>query len=127
METIVLEPNVYDMNCPTRKVLDRIADKWTALVIGLLENEPKRFSELQRQIEGISQKMLTQTLRTLERDGLVYRTIYAEVPPRVEYKLTPLGKTLCAPIAAIRDWAEANINEVNAAQAIYDQRQMESV
>lgn len=120
METIELQSNVYSGNCPTRQVLDRIGDKWTALVIGMLEEESKRFSELQRRIGGISQKMLTQTLRSLERDGLVSRTVYAEVPPRVEYALTPLGETLCAPLAAIRQWAEANIAEVAEAQAVYD-------
>jgi DNA-binding HxlR family transcriptional regulator len=120
METTVLEPNVYSMSCPTRQVLDLIADRWTALVIGLLEDEPKRFSVLQRGIGGISQKMLSQTLRQLERNGLVTRTVYAEVPPRVEYELTLLGKTLCAPIAAIRDWAETNIDQVAAAQEAYD-------
>lgn len=125
MVTFKESPNVYAGDCPTRVVLDRIADKWTALVIGLLEDEPKRFSELQRCIGGISQKMLTQTLRTLERDGLVTRTVYAEVPPRVEYALTPLGETLCAPIAAIRDWAEGHINEVTAAQEQYDSRNSE--
>ena len=108
------------------EVLQRIGDKWSILVVGRLGAGPMRFSELRKVIGGISQKMLTQTLRTLERDGLVYRTIYAEVPPRVEYKLTPLGQTLCAPIAAIRDWAEANINEVSAAQALYDQRNTQS-
>ncbi len=119
METIVA-PNVYSKACPTRQALDLIADRWTALVIGLLEDQPKRFSELQRGIGGISQKMLSQTLRQLERSGLVTRTVYAEVPPRVEYALTPLGKTLCAPLTAIRDWAEANINEIAAAQSAYD-------
>lgn len=122
METLVLPPNVYSMTCPTRQVLDLIADRWTALVIGLLGNEPKRFSELQRRISGISQKMLSQTLRQLERNGLVTRTVYAEVPPRVEYALTPLGKTLCPLLAAIRDWAEANIDQVIAAQAAYEER-----
>src|ERR1700709_165258 len=109
METTVLPPNVYSATCPTRQVLDLIADKWTALVIGALEDEPKRFSQIQRRIDGISQKMLTQTLRSLERDGLVGRKVYADVPPRVVYTLTPLGDTLCAPIAAIRRWAEAHI------------------
>jgi len=112
--------NVYDADCPTRRVLDRIADKWTALIIGLLESEPKRFSQLQRGIGGISQKMLAQTLRSLERDGLVLRTIYPEVPPRVEYELTPLGRTLIEPIAAIRNWAESHIKTVSVAQSEYD-------
>lgn len=120
METIEVHGNVYDADCPTRQVLDRIGDKWTTLVIGMLEEGSKRFSELQRSIGGISQKMLTQTLRSLERDGLVNRTVYAEVPPRVEYALTPLGETLCAPIAAIRQWAEDNIADVSAAQTAYD-------
>ena len=120
METI--PPNVYSATCPTRQVLDLIADKWAALVVGLLEDGPQRFAALQRQIGGISQKMLTQTLRELERDGLVQRTVYAEVPPRVEYALTPLGQTLCGPIAAIRDWAEENIAAVTVAQQRYDQR-----
>lgn len=115
--------DVYAADCPTRQVLDRIGDKWTTLVLLLLEDGPRRFSELRRSIVGISQKMLTQTLRSLERDGLVSRTIYAEVPPRVEYALTPLGKTLCTPIAAIVCWSETHIGEVLAAQALYDARE----
>jgi DNA-binding HxlR family transcriptional regulator len=122
MVTIVKDPNVYAENCATRQALDRIADKWTALIIGLLEDKPQRFSELHKEIGGISQKMLTQTLRSLERDGLINRTVYAEVPPRVEYNLTPLGKTLCAPLAAIRHWAETYIDEVGTAQGVYDAR-----
>jgi DNA-binding HxlR family transcriptional regulator len=117
-----LAGDVYNGDCPTRQVLDRIGDKWTVLIIGLLEDGAKRFSELQRSIGGISQKMLTQTLRNLERDGLVNRTLYAEVPPRVEYTLTPSGKTLCEPIAAIVRWAEEHITEVSAAQTRYDTR-----
>ena len=114
--------DVYAADCPTRQVLDRVGDKWTTLVILLLQNGPRRFSELQRSIVGISQKMLTQTLRNLERDGLVTRTLYPEVPPRVEYELTPLGETLCGPIAAIVHWSEAHIGEVTAAQELYDSR-----
>ncbi len=122
METVLSKGNVYDGECPTRQVLDRIGDKWAALIIGLLEGGTMRFSELQHQIGGISQKMLTQTLRSLERDGLVSRTIYAEVPPRVEYTLTPLGKTLCPPLAAIRRWSEEYILEVSEARTRYDAR-----
>lgn len=121
METIELHGNVYASNCPTREVLDRIGDKWTALIIGVLEEGTMRFSDIQRRIGGISQKMLTQTLRSLERDGLITRTVYPEVPPRVEYALTPLGATLTQALAAIRHWAEANINEVVTAQQEYDQ------
>jgi DNA-binding HxlR family transcriptional regulator len=123
METINSRGDVYNGNCPTRQILDRIGDKWTALIIGLLEDGTMRFSALQHSIGGISQKMLTQTLRSLERDGLVTRTIYAEVPPRVEYALTPLGKTLCAPIRAVREWAETNIESVSIAQSEYDARE----
>ena len=119
METLV--PNVYAGTCPTRHVLDLIGDKWAALIVGLLEEKPQRFAALHRQIGGISQKMLTQTLRRLERDGLVQRTVYAEVPPRVEYALTRLGQTLCAPLAALRMWAEANIADVQGAQQRYDE------
>lgn len=119
MET--LSPNVYDKSCPTRHVLDLIGDKWAALIVGLLAVQSQRFAALHRQIDGISQKMLTQTLRRLERDGLVHRRVYAEVPPRVEYSLTPLGHTLCAPLAALRTWAEDNIGAVQAAQQRYDQ------
>ncbi len=114
--------NVYDANCPTRQVLDLIADKWSTLIIGLLNNkQPQRFAELQRQIGGISQKMLTQTLRSLERDGLVQRTIYPQVPPRVEYALTSLGQTICEPIAALIRWSEENIDAVTSAQKRYDE------
>lgn len=109
--------DVYSAACPTRKALDRIADKWTALIIGLLAERPHRFGELRRRIDGISQKMLTQTLRSLERDGLVHRRAEATVPVTVEYSLTPLGTTLVAPLEAIRDWAEAHIGEVLDARA----------
>ncbi len=110
----------YNAECPTRLVLNRIADKWTVLVMILLENEVKRFSQLRREIEGISQKMLTQTLRGLERDGLVTRKVYATVPPHVEYALTPLGHTLKDLLYAIKTWSETNIEAVLKAQKQYD-------
>lgn len=112
--------NVYNANCPTRQVLNRIADKWTVLVVSALESETKRFSALQREIGGISQKMLTQTLRGLERDGLIKRTIYPSVPPKVEYSLTPLGRTLVVMLEAIRAWSEVHIEEVLEAQSVFD-------
>jgi DNA-binding HxlR family transcriptional regulator len=108
-------------HCPTRLILNRIADKWTVLVMILLEDGTKRFSELQREIGGISQKMLTQTLRGLERDGLVSRKVHATVPPKVEYALTPLGHTLKDLLYAIKTWSETNINEVLTAQKSYDE------
>lgn len=113
--------NAYQAACPTRLMLNRIADKWTVLVLGLLENQTKRFSTLQREIGGISQKMLTQTLRGLERDGLVARNVYPEVPPRVEYTITPLGNTLVGLLAALRVWSEAHMDEVLQAQSAYDE------
>lgn len=127
METAPLplpsDAEVYQGNCPTRAILDRIADKWTTLLIGILaQHEHVRFNELKRMVGGISQKMLTQTLRDLERDGLVKRTMYAEIPPRVEYNLTPLGRTLCAPIAALTQWAHDHIDEVKQAQNDFDAR-----
>ncbi|WP_018985333.1 winged helix-turn-helix transcriptional regulator [Methylophilus methylotrophus] len=124
---IVLSWNAYQAACPTRLMLNRIADKWTVLVLGLLETETKRFSTLQRQIGGISQKMLTQTLRGLERDGLIARTVYPEVPPRVEYAITPLGKTLVGLLAALRVWSETHIEEVLEAQNRYDKAEQQAL
>ncbi len=123
METTLGDAEVYQGNCPTREILSRIGDKWTTLIIGLLAgSENRRFNELRRAIGGISQKMLTQTLRDLERDGLVKRTIYAEIPPRVEYSLTSLGRTLCDPINALREWAQHHLQDVRAAQEAFDRR-----
>jgi DNA-binding HxlR family transcriptional regulator len=119
---MIFPPNAYVADCPTRKVLDFIGDKWTTLIILLLEHGAKRYSELLRNIEGISHKMLSQTLRDLERDGLITRTVYPEVPPRVEYELTSLGQTLIEPISAIVKWSYDHIVEVNTAQAGYDSR-----
>jgi len=112
--------NVYNENCPTRLVLNRIADKWTVLVVGSLMHETKRFGELRREIGGISQKMLTQTLRGMERDGLVNRKVYPTVPPKVEYSLTPLGVTLVRVLEEIRIWSEQNIEQVLQSQEKYD-------
>ncbi len=114
--------DVYNEHCPTRMVLDRIADKWTVLIMGALENKTKRFGELRREIGGVSQKMLTQTLRGLERDGLVARVVYASVPPKVEYSLTELGRTVIRILEAIREWSEKNIEEVLKARGEYDTR-----
>jgi DNA-binding HxlR family transcriptional regulator len=125
VETALKPPKTpaFERDCSIRLVLDRIADKWTVMMMSLLsDGKPHRFNELRRNVEGISQKMLTQTLRDLERDGLVARTVYAEVPPRVEYALTPLGVTLCGPIAALGEWANAHAHEVKRAQARFDAR-----
>ena len=117
----VLLPDPYDANCPSREVLDRIGDRWTVLVVGSLSAGPMRFSELARRIQGISQKMLTQTLRGLERDGLVTRTVHAEVPPRVEYELTAAGRTLITPLAALDAWARAHMPTIEEARRRYDE------
>lgn len=105
--------------CPARRVLELIAAEWTVMVVYTLAEGTKRYSQLQREIDGISQKMLTQTLRRLEQDGLVERTVYPVVPPMVEYALTELGRTLIGPLSAIGDWAMAHSHEVEAAQARY--------
>src|SRR5436189_6365680 len=106
--------SVMDAQGPSRLVLDRIADKWTALIIQLLSKKTMRYAELQREIGGISQKMLTQTLRSLERDGLVLRKVYPVVPPKVEYSLTKLGRTLIDPLDAICRWSERHLSELQA-------------
>jgi DNA-binding HxlR family transcriptional regulator len=111
--------DVYNPKCPTRQALDRIADKWTSLIVGLLAERPHRFGELRRGVRGISHKMLSQTLQSLERDGLVRRTPMATVPPSVEYSLTSLGRTLDEPLASIRNWAERHIEEVQTARDAY--------
>lgn len=115
------KPPPLSIDQELRCLLDQIADQWTLLVIGLLEPGPKRFTALRRAMEGVSQKMLTQTLRGLERNGLVHRTVFPQIPPRVEYTLTPLGQTLCEPLAAIRHWTEAHREEIMAARRAYDE------
>lgn len=112
--------DVYEDRCPTRLVLDRIADKWALLVLDRIRNGPVRFNHLRRDIKGVSQKVLSQTLKKLERDGLVSRTVYPTVPVTVEYALTPLGATLTEPVAALAHWAEHNMAAILAAQAAYD-------
>jgi DNA-binding HxlR family transcriptional regulator len=114
--------DVYKLSCPTRQVLDCIADKWAALVVGLLLGGTRRFGEMRKAIEGVSQKMLTQTLRNLERDGMVSRRVYATVPPKVEYSLTPLGLSLARIVDDLRVWSESNIEVVLASQQAYDSR-----
>jgi DNA-binding HxlR family transcriptional regulator len=111
-------PSVLEPQCPSRLVLDRIADKWTALVIQILAGGTMRYAELQRAIGGISQKMLTQTLRSLERDGLVQRTVHPVVPPKVEYSLTRLGRTLIEPLHALCRWSEKHLAELQANRAL---------
>src|SRR5579884_347658 len=115
-------PDIFQENCMSRQVLQLIADQWTPLVIYALVDGTMRFGQLLKRIDGISRKMLTQTLRSLERNGLVQRVVYPVVPPVVEYSLTPLGKTLVEPIKALTDWAYGHLQEVAQAQTAYDQR-----
>lgn len=112
--------NPYNPSCPSRLVLDRIADKWTALVVGSLAEGTKRFGKLRRDVAGVSQKMLTQTLRDLERDGLVERRVHPTVPVTVEYSLTEVGRTLIKPLEALSAWAVAHIAQIEAARARYE-------
>ncbi|GAA3130574.1 winged helix-turn-helix transcriptional regulator [Streptosporangium carneum] len=109
-------------DCEVRQILDRIADKWSLLVIALLDQQSLRFTELRRRIDGISQRMLARTLRHLERDGLVSRTVHPSVPPRVDYELTPLGATLHHTIRALVTWTEEHQREIAYARSAYDAR-----
>jgi DNA-binding HxlR family transcriptional regulator len=115
--------DVYARNCPTRLLLDRIADKWTVLLLTTLNTGPMRFNALKRRVEGVSQKMLSQTLRQMERDGLVSRTVEATVPVSVTYAVTPLGSTLVEALQPMIDWAETRMPVVATAQATFDRRQ----
>ena len=122
MSSAPSRPNVYDPDCPTRRALDLIADKWTALIVSLLGERPHRFNDLRRSVGGISQKVLTERLRDLERDGLVWRRVYDSVPPSVEYGLTPLGVTLHEPLDAVAHWAERHIRGIASARRSYARR-----
>ncbi|WP_026876311.1 winged helix-turn-helix transcriptional regulator [Jiangella gansuensis] len=109
--------NVMSQTCKSRTVLHRIGARWTVFVVNALEHGPKRFGQLQSHIQGITPKVLTETLRTLETDGLITRTEYEENPPRVEYELTELGRSLLGPLRAIRQWAESHVPQIEAARA----------
>lgn len=113
---------MLDPDCPSRVVLDRIAEKWTSLVILALTDGTLRFGELRERIGGVAAKVLAETLRGMERDGLLTRTAYAEMPPRVEYALTPLGRSLAEPLAVVQEWAERNVAKVMAARERSDAR-----
>ncbi|WP_426637014.1 winged helix-turn-helix transcriptional regulator [Planosporangium sp. 12N6] len=118
-----MEPSPYAKNCGSRQVLDRIGDRWSVLVVIMLADGLKRYSELAQRIEGVSQKMLTQTLRGLERDGLVTRTVHASVPPRVDYALTDLGRSVLDLVAGLEAWATDHLGDVLAARSRYDAQQ----
>ncbi|WP_182376926.1 helix-turn-helix domain-containing protein [Nocardioides sp. WS12] len=115
--------DAFNANCPSRRLLDTIGDKWASLAIVALGLEgPLRYTELSNRIAGVSQKMLTQTLRNLERDGLLTRTVTPSVPVRTDYELTPLGHSLLVTISHLKDWAEEHMGEVDSARASYDAR-----
>lgn len=115
----------HSSECRAREVLERVGDKWSLLVIAQLAERTRRFTELKREIDGISQRMLTVTLRALERDGIVVRTVYPVVPPRVEYSLTPMGETLREATLTLVWWAESHLREIDTARARYDARLQE--
>lgn len=120
---VVLEHEPTHQGCrAVAPVLARIGDKWSVLVVMLLSRQSCRFNELKRRIDGISQRMLTLTLRGLERDGLVLRTVTPSVPPRVDYALTELGRSLCGPVVALGQWASAHVEEIEAARTAFDAR-----
>ncbi|HRL48932.1 MAG TPA: helix-turn-helix domain-containing protein [Propioniciclava sp.] len=110
----------YHRACPSRRLLNEIGELWTVLVVGALAEGPLRFKDVAARVDGISFKMLTQTLRTLERDSLVTRTQYPEVPPRVEYELTATGRELVAPLRALEDWATSHMADILAARERFD-------
>jgi DNA-binding HxlR family transcriptional regulator len=112
-----VRPNVLDQNCESRQALELISDKWTALIVYALVDGPRRHGELRRTVDGISQKMLTQTLRRMEAEGLVERDVLDRVPPHVEYSLTPLGSTLETPLVAICEWAMEHLGELREARS----------
>jgi len=114
------EYDIFVAECPSRRLLDRMSDKWVTLVLCALEDEPQRYSQLARTIAGVSQKMLTQTLRSLERDGMLTRTVTPTVPVTVTYELTGLGRSLLVVFAGLKDWAESHMDAVLEARASYD-------
>ena len=112
-------PDVLNQNCESRQALELISDKWTALIVYALVDGPRRHGDLRRTVDGISQKMLTQTLRRMEAEGLVDRDVLDRVPPHVEYSLTPLGRTLEKPLVAICEWAMEHLDELRETRATH--------
>lgn len=119
--TAVSALEVLDEACPLREVLDRVSGKWSVQILVAAVRGPIRFTELERSIEGVSRRMLTLTLRNLERDGLLVRTVYPTVPPKVEYAVTPMARELHAYLAGLTEWAERHRGDVAAARRVYDQ------
>jgi DNA-binding HxlR family transcriptional regulator len=122
LQSIIAGDRVAPDGCPVRDILDRIGDKWSLLVLHLLSDRTRRFTELKNNIEGISQRMLTVTLRGLERDGLITRTVHPVIPPHVDYELTDLGHSLTETIHNLITWAETHRTTIDSARTSYDQR-----
>jgi DNA-binding HxlR family transcriptional regulator len=123
MDVTTIDPSAIHVACKAvAPVLARIGDKWSILVVMILSAGPRRFNELKRTVDGISQRMLTLTLRSLERDGLVIRTMFPTIPPRVDYELTPLGHSLCVPVTAFGAWVSENLVEIERARTAFDRR-----
>jgi len=120
-----VQPDAFIKICPSRQIVARLSDKWSMLILALLKDSPLRFGEIKRQVEGISQKMLTQTLRNLERDGLIIRTVYNEMPLRVEYQVTSLTAQLIPLVMQIKRWAEDHMHEILEANVRYEKRMQE--
>ena len=116
------KPDLFNSKCPSREVLDMLAQKWSLLILHSLVDGPRRTAEIRRRVDGISEKMLIQTLRDLERSGFVARRAYAEVPPRVNYRLTTLGASLSKLVRALDDWVEGNFLAIDKAQKAFDGR-----
>ena len=121
MDTVAEEFNVMMLSCPSRLIMQRLGDKWVPLVLLALQGQPQRFSHIRERIGGVTPKVLTQTLRTLERDGLLTRTIYPEVPPRVEYELTELGRSVLEPMEMLRLWSQEHAQKILEARNAYDE------
>lgn len=127
MDSKDLPANILDPNCPSRVIFQRIGDKWASLVIQVLGSGPVRFSELRKMVSVVTPKVLTQTLRALERDGLITRTVHAQVPPRVDYELTAMGESLLQPLTMLRHWAESHVPTILEARDAYDEAQDEAL
>lgn len=120
MDTNSQPANILDPDCPSRVIFQRIGDKWASLIIQVLADGPVRFTALKKMVSTVTPKVLTQSLRTLERDGLISRTVHATVPPRVDYELTDTGRSLLVPLAQMRAWAESHVPDILKARDQYD-------
>ena len=120
MDTTSRTTNILDPDCPSRVIFQRIGDKWASLIIQVLADGPVRFTALKNMVNTVTPKVLTQSLRALERDGLITRTVHPTVPPRVDYELTETGRSLLVPLAQLRAWAESHVPEILKARDEYD-------